>query len=302
MRDGELRLPRARKLPAGLLILTAPFAAAAEPSPWVLDVNAGVPHLESAHFDVAADAVVGYAGPTLGAVGSGDLGYYDVDDSAASTTNLRERGSLEGFWTLGDAHDPLRLTLRASFGVALYSSTYAPKPGGAGSYHDEDSLMDRGTLLVGVRGRGERWSLDALAGLGIQYESYGYVTVDPLDPNLLADSDALSARGELRVAARWRVAPEAVSLRLKVDAGYFRLTRSSFLVAQGAASVANTREELTQIELGSRFFCDLDALALVGIAPAAFVGVDYVGLVGGAGSVATAVPLVGVGLFKPASY
>lgn len=286
---------------AATLLITA-SAAAAEPThvgdtPWIVDLNAGVPKLSSGNFAVAADATLGYSAPALGSIGHGDLAYYDSDNAAALSETLKEGGTLEGWWLGGAADDSFRFEIRANGGAHLYSSTYTPRVATAGFFHDEDSLLGHGAFLIGLRAHSDRVRFALNLGGGAQYETYDYLTTDPADPNLLSSTDTFSARGEGRLRFRWIAAPDLLSLRVRGDGTYFRLTRSSLFVGQ-TGGVALTETEVRSTEVSARLFIDADVAAFFGITPALFGGVDYFSLSADAGSVSTTVPIAGIGLVK----
>jgi hypothetical protein len=286
------------------LLLTLPARADGPGAVVTLDVNGGVPKLESNEFRLMGDGTVAVAADDLGAALRGAFAAYDAQTRAAISDSTRASASLEPWLTSGGYSAPLRFELRAVAEVAFYDSTYIPRlpPAEAGFFHDEDSLMWRGDLLAGVRARpGPRFFIAARLGGGVQYETYDYVKVDPNDPTVLTSTDNTSLRGRAQLRTRWLAAPDVISLRGRLDATFFSITRDDLAVRldqlRAGATVTSSRRTLRQIEAGARLFVDADALALVGLRPAAFLGVDLFRLRGDAGATTSIVPVAGIGLF-----
>lgn len=274
----------------------APASGAEPPSPWLFDVNLGLPRLESGDFALAADGLLGYGTATWGLTGSGAFGVWDTDAGGTNTQTVRDVGALEGFWIAGGEAEPWRLELRLSAGAALYSSTYDPGTTGRGEYHDEDSLMRRATLLAGGRMATTDWQGVLHLGLGVQHETWDDLTTDPaLD--LVRSEDHTSLRQEGRLHLRWAALPERLAVRLRAVVSRFAITRSAVVVSQRGA-VDREGSDLTQLEAEARLFLDLEAITLLTVVPAAFAGFDLVTLDGDAGSLQATVPVFGLGLVK----
>lgn len=284
------------------MLWTTSTIAQQEPSPWVGELNLGVPRLETGNFQFVGNARLGYVVEQFGGIGRGSLAAFDVETDTGTTETLREDGYAEGWFRFGEDGDSVRLELRASGGAALYTSTYTPSSGvaNAGFFHDEDSFMVRGGALAGVVVEpDDKFVLQLRAGGGVQFETYDYLTVDPADPNLLTSTDNISGRGEGRLRARWRFLPDTLAARAEVDGSFFTITRSSFAVGQAGQGVSLEDSQLTQVEVTSRLFIDIDASALFEVRPSVFGGPDYFSQSGDVGSESTLVPVVGIGLLKP---
>lgn len=275
-----------------------------KPGPLVLEANAGVPRLRGDDTKIVGDLTLGWKTKSLGIVVNGSIGYYDFVAANGSTDSTRARGALEAWWRSGEASSTVRLELRAIGGVDYYDSSYVPKQGAtnAGFFHDEDSTLARGALMLGVRIEpSQRLLASVLVGGGIQYESYGYLGTDPKDPNLLFDSTALTGRSQARMLLRWRVLPQFVALRARAEASMFQLTRDIFTVAQigRPLAVTSTTTSISQLEVSVRSFIDLELARFFGVVPAAWAGFDMVSAKDSAGEVRTTVPVFGVGLVRP---
>lgn len=268
---------------------------------WIGELNGGVPSLKSGDLKLIGNARLGYLGPLFGAVGRGGLAVYDVESSVGATETLREEGYADGWFQFGEPRDSLRLEVWLSGGAALYTSTYVPNTGvaNAGFFHDEDSLMFRGSGLLGLSVEpNQRFVARLRVGGGAQFETYDYLSVDPADANLLTSTDHTSARGEGHLYLRWRFLPEMLSARTQADVSFFSITRSSLAVGQTGGSVDLSESQFRQIDFSGRLFIDIDAAQFFGIRPAAFGGLDYIAQRDDSGSVSTLIPVVGVGLLK----
>ncbi len=282
----------------GAALALAPRPARAfDPAPWILDVNLGKPSLASDSFVLAVDGALGYSTPTLGAVGRGSLGAYDLTAKGTETETVHDEGTVEAWYIVGQAQDAFRLECRLTGGAALYSSTYDPGQTARGFYHDEDSLMRRATLLVGGHARWPTFQLVFHLGAGGQFETYDYLSTNPRDA-LLKSEDTASVREEGRLHLRWVPLPEQLSVRARVEASRFALTRSALIVGQ-TGTVRRTGNHFEQIDVSARAFVDFDLITLLTIVPSVFVGLDHVSLDGAAGAQSTTVPIFGLGLVKP---
>ncbi len=282
--------------------MTAPLrdARAEAPSPWLLDLNVGKPSLDSGDFALAADGALGYVAPKLGAIVRGGLGVYDVAARGTRTQTVHDEGSVEGWWQTGEKGDPYQFEVRVTGGAALYSSSYDPGRTGQGYYHDEDSLMRRGTILLGAHLRSATLQFAGLLGAGAQFETWDYLTTDPRDA-LLRSEDATSVRGEARLRLRWAALTEQIAARLRLDASRFSITRTGFVVGQ-SGTFAPAASAFDQIEVSTRVFVDFELIRVLTVVPAIFGGLDAVTLAGAAGDRSALVPLFGVGLVTPDAF
>ena len=159
--------------------------------------------------------------------------------------------------------------------------------------------MGRGSLLLGAALRpNDRFSLELLAGGGLQNETRDVVTTDTTAANLFDSTDSTTLRGEARLRLRHRLVPRVVSVRLRGDASTFSITRSSLYVGHDL-TVGESVVELRQTEVSARAYVDLDAASFLDLSPGAFAGVDAYSVSGSGSSVSTTVPVFGVALSKP---
>jgi len=280
-------------------------AVVGKPEPLVLEANGGVPRLRNDDLRFTGDLTLGWKTKALGVIGRGYLSYYDFANATGATDNTRTGGSLEAWYRTGDDNSKIRLELRLSGGIDYYDSTYVPSGpvSTSGYFHDEDSLLARGSLLAGLLLQpNAKFFLDVLVGGGAQYESYGYLATDPKDPNVLSDTTAISGRGNARLLMRWSFWPSILSFRVRAEGSFFRLTRDVFTVAQlgRPMSAGTTSTEVTQLETTSRAFLDLDVAKLLGFVPALWGGVDYFKIQSDLGDTTVSVPVFGLGIVRPA--
>jgi hypothetical protein len=292
----------------GLAIISFESAALAdEPrsqtgAPWLLDASAGVPKLKSGELRVTGSLLAGYATNAFGAVAWGSGGYYDFKSGNALADWQRAEGYAEGWWVSGTDKNNARLELRASGGVAYYATSYT---GTSIIFTDEDSLLGRGSLLVGGRVRsGQALQASILLGGGVQVEEYSSLKVPSAAASQgvsIDDTTKVTFRGEGRLRLRWAMAPTIVALRLHGDGNFFSLRRSddSIRVMAGSTQTTNSVSTYRQVEAHGRLFVDIDALAFFGISPALFGGLDYSSVSGDGGTVRSLVPIGGLALSKP---
>lgn len=272
-----------------------------KPAPLVLEANAGMPRLKSDEVRLVGDLTLGWKTTALGAIANGSVSYYDFSSATGSTNVARYHGALEAWYLSGDERSSLRFTARLTGGVDYYDATYNPQSTGSGYFHDEDSTLVRGLLMLGVRVQASNFFLDLMGGGGAQYESYGYLNTDPKDPNVLSDTTGISARYSGRMLMRWRAWPQVLALRARAEGSMFTLTRDLFTVSQinRPLSTSITTTSLSQTELSVRGFLDLDVAKFFGFVPSAWAGFDYVGMKDDAGDVQTTVPVFGLGIMRP---
>lgn len=268
-------------------------------SPWFFAVNAGVPSLQSGNLSGVGSAEVGYLMKNLGFEASGRLSAYDFQNKDIRTDNQAAQGKGEAWWVSGTPDEDVRFEIRAAGGGAYYDTTYKVRRSSSlpQNLDDETSWMGRGSLLVGlVVQPSSSFNLSFRGGAGGQYESYNAVSTTAT--NVIDDSDTFSFQANGRFRMRWSFIPEAASLRLWADGSYFTLRRSTFVLATSGA-VTTGSEEFTQIEVVSRMFIDLDAVAFYGIVPGVFGGLDYFALSSNSGDTSTLVPVGGAALIRP---
>lgn len=269
-------------------------------SPWVVELNGGLPRLDSGQRHVAGDGRLGYEGASFGAVVQGGVRYFDLAADGVATDNLDAHGSIDAWWRPGDRRDKARLELRLTGGVQYLDTTTTATATKTRSFSfgDFDSLLIQGGLQGGLQLRpGERFALALRAGAGFQYETHDTTSVDARGVSLESpDTSSVQASGQLRL--RWRVVPAALSLRLEGDGAYFRVSRDDF----SFSSASGAQQEVTlteQLFLRGRLFVDLDLLSLGGFLPAAFVAIERTSVSGPRGTESSAVPVLGLGIVHP---
>jgi hypothetical protein len=274
----------------GVLVVMAfaPSGQASEPpgSGWLVDANLGAARVESDAYRLAADGALGYSTGTWGVGARGNTLAYDEVTSVARIETTKLDGDAEGWLVFGDSTWSARPQVRLTAGGASYDSTYTPEGAGAGPWNDQTSWIWRGTALAGVDWRaGETFSLSALVGAG---------------QASLTDDENTTFRGVARLDLRWVALPDALSLRLRGDASYFKLTRDRFSVTAGSTTtIADEMLVLSQSEVRTRAFVDIDAAEVLGFRPTLHAGADYYRLSGTEGDSSSLVPLAGVGVLRP---
>ncbi|MCU0691351.1 MAG: hypothetical protein MUF54_08115 [Polyangiaceae bacterium] len=275
--------------------------AATRDQDYLVDVNVGAARANVDSYRFAGDAQLGYWTRSLGLVATGSTEAFDEQIGPANIDTTQWQVAGEAWYLTGDQGGRVRLELRASGGGAFYDSTYVPLTTGAAPFSDQNSVMGRGGLLVGLRWRpSARFAMEAVVGGGMQFEWYDYSTVAAGSGWQDRDDQTLSARGEGRLHARWVAVPDIVSFRVRVLASYFRLTRDAqFLSTAGGVSLQATQEQLSQLEMTNRLFMDIDAAEVVGFYPTVHAGADYFRLSGNQGELHKLVPMLGAGIVRP---
>jgi hypothetical protein len=269
-------------------------------SPWIFELNGGIPQLGSGPTHVVGDTRLGYQGATFGVVVQGGVRYFDLSGNGVSTDNLDAHGSLDAWWRPGNKQDKARFELRLTGGVQYLDATTIDAPPGTNklTFGDYDSLLIQGGLLVGVQLRpGERLTLGLRAGGGFQYETHDSTSVQAHQVTL--DSpDTISLQGTVQLRLRWRLAPSIIALRLEGDGAYFRVSRDDF----SFSSAGGVQQSLTlteQLSLQGRMFVDLDLLSFGGFVPSVFGSLESTIVSGLQATQTTTVPIVGLGLVRP---
>lgn len=257
----------------------------------LLAAHAGMPVFSDDVTRIDADLLLGYNGDRWGIAGYGSLRNYDVTTTFARTETFREEGALTG-WINFPVSETVRPELRANGGAALYNSDVF---GRAGGFFEETSIMGRGDLLAGIRVQpSPGFALSFHGGGGLQVETWDSSRFQTTGTLLRANDTPVTAMGAARARAQWNVWPDILSLRLAVDGNYLGITRSrqDYVFGQTPPSGA-TESQVTQVELFTRGYVDLDVLRIFDVVrPSLQGGVNLV-VVDGA-SVAT--PIFGVGL------
>ena len=267
---------------------------------WLFDGNLGAVRVKSDAYRLAADGAIGYGTGVWGVGVRGSTLAYDEVTSMAHIETAKLDGDAEGWLFLGDGSWTVRPQIRLTVGGASYDSTYTPQAAGAGPWNDQTSWLGRGIAQVGLDWfAGERFSLAAFAGGGLQVEWYDYESAGAGQASL-TDDENTTFRGVARLDMRWKALLDVVSLRLHGDASFFKLTRDRFSVTAGSSmNTVDERVVLSQTEVKTRVYVDIDAAQVWGFHPTVHVGADYFRLSGSEGKLSSWVPLAGVGLLRP---
>ncbi len=273
-----------------------------EPTPWVFDLNGGVPSADFAEQKVVADASVGYATREIGVIGRGWVDTYNIDDSQTHNDYTHAGGSIEGWWLSGGATAQLRVELRVAGAFDYYDTTTYPRQDALSNFYDFDSRMGRGTAFVGLRYGApvDRASLALLVGGGMQYEdpdttqSTGALTIG------LASQQNTSAQAAARLLVRWHIVPKIIGVRLRGHSVYFSITREELdaSVGGGTVTTSSTVDQQQQIEVHGRLFLDADVASFGGFIPAVFGGLDYIGIQGTSTTTSATLPIIGAGITR----
>ena len=271
------------------------------PSPWVAELNGGIPNVDFTQQKVVADASGGYSTGPLGLVGRGWIDTYNLASTQTHDDYTHVGGSVEGWWLSGDSAAVWRLELRAAGEFDYYDTTTYPLVNPLGNFYDFDSRIGRGNVLVGVHYRqpDDRLTLHAQLGGGMQYEDPDTTTFTNGKGATLQSNTDVSADATARLFARARVVPGVFGTRLRAESTYFTITREQLLFASSGGGVSSTSVERDQqIEVHARLFFDADVAAYFGFVPALFVGLDYLGIQGSATSSSNLIPSVGIGIVR----
>jgi hypothetical protein len=273
-----------------------------QPTPWVFELNGGLPNVDFTQDKVVADVSVGYASATLGLVGRGWIDTYDLNTSQTHSDYTHTGGSLEGWWLSGNAQSPLRLELRFSGEFDYYDTTTYPLQDSLSQFYDFDSRMGRGTLFVGLRYGSpvDRISAQLLLGGGGQYEDPDTTRFTSGNTFSLNSDDNFSAQASGRLLVRAHIVPQLLGARLKLESTYFNITREelSAVSTMGQLSTTSTVNQDQQLEFHGRLFLDADVASFAGFVPAVFAGLDYLGIQGNTTTISQAIPLVGIGFVR----
>jgi hypothetical protein len=267
------------------------------PTPWLFELNGGVPSVGWGDGKVVADLSVGYGAKQLGFVVRGAVDRYDLSSATLESDYAHYLAGLESWWRLRGPRDELRMELRLAGSFDYYDTTSFPVPVDLTRYYDFDSRIVRLSLLAGVRygTSSSRLALEAQLGGGGQYEDPDTTTF-PGTAVLFVSDASLSAQGTGRLLARWLVVPRILSLRLRGTGEYFELSRSTLTVSGGDFSLRN--EEASQWQARLRLLFDIDVAAFGGFVPAVWTGVEALSQSGRGPDVSSTVAVVGVGLAR----
>jgi len=274
---------------------SAALRALIGPTPWLFELNGGLPNVDFAQGKIVADVTLGYSAQRFRIVGRGAVDQYDMSNALLHRDYAHYSGSLEGSWSSNGPPDGVRVELRLSGSFDYYDTTSFPFPIELDRFFDFDSRIARGSGFVGVHygGRGSRVALDANVGGGAQYEDPDTTTF-PGAQLLFKSQTNFSAHASSQALVVWRVFPRVLGFRFRADGKYFDISRSELTVS-GATPTLSSQQQ-TQLELQARLFVDIDAAALAGFVPAAWVGSDYLNESGGPRDTSLLVAVVGIGV------
>ena len=284
--------------PAAAEPASPPPAPPSEPGiQWSLDARAGLPVLKEGDTRLAADVAAGVRGKTFGLDVRGSAGTFDfVGANGAFSQTDRAEGSLEGFIRFG--------TPAFTPEVRIYGTTINV-PGAA--FTDDDSVLGRGSLLLGLRGVTPGVAYNLLLGGGMQVEARDTLQAPTTANATIAIDDSQQVRSRLEARVRLRVPfyHDNLAFRLIQDASLFRLTRdeSAIRVDTRPSSAGPTQTSssvsVQNIESRTRLALDIEALAFGPFRPTIFAGLDVVSQSSDVGDNTAIVPLAGIGLVNP---
>lgn len=280
-----------------LQVIQAEAAEVVTGTPYVIDVSAGVPVVESNTFNIDGSATVGYSTRDLGFWVHGSFSTFDVLQDQREQTEVKTNVDGEAWYRLGSDK-----TAGASFGataaLAQYSndSTYlAPF-----ASTEEASQMVRGSATAGawlnvpnsLEGR-----LDAFGGF--QREAYLRTAVTgagSLDDEFRSE---FTFRYNARLRLRWLAAPRAFSLNLHGDLEGFSLNRSRALFSYSPGVGFDQQDEVVaafRLDTTGRVEAVLDWASLWGVSPFVYGQLRYVSARAQGFTIATTVPGAGLGI------
>jgi hypothetical protein len=287
--------------PAGGVAGPIGKALGVPPTPWLFELNGGLPGIDLANQKFVADASFGYATSRFGVVARGYVNTYDIRSSTLHDDYLHAGGALEGYWLSGSSNSAVRVEIRASLGADYYDTTSYPKQSALSAFVDYDSRMGRGALFVGLRhgAPDDRFWIEALAGGGGQYEDPDTLRINAGGLRL-SSTESITAHAAGRLRLRVRVAPDIVSIRGWLDASYFRRSRDELSVVAhaGALQATSTTAPQGQAELHARIALDGDIASFFGFVPAVFGGMDALSLGGEHETASMVVPIIGAGIVR----
>jgi len=273
-----------------------------QPTPWVFELNGGLPNVDFSQQKVVADVSIGYATKSIGVVGRGAVDTYNLADSQVHDDYTHAGGSLEAWWLSGELTRSLRLEIRLAGGFDYYDTTSYPRQDALSNFYDFDSRVGRGTAFVGLRYGAplDRVSLQLLLGGGGQYEDPDTTRFTSGNTFSLNSQANFSGQASGRLLVRVRIVPQIIGARLRAETIYFDLTREalSYVNSGGVQTTTSSVEVQQQLEVHSRLFLDADIASFAGFVPAVFGGLDYLGIQGSSTSTSALIPVLGVGIVR----
>ncbi len=273
--------------------------AALPPSPWIVELNGGIPKLETGRIRIAGDVRLGYEVSRFAVLGRCAVRYFDFASSALATDNLDVTGNVDAWYVSGDSRSVLRVEGGLSSGLSYVDTTTLTHPTGTArtEFGDYDNLLLRGSVLVGLRGRaGDRFAFGAFGAGGLQYETFDSTSVDHSGLRFQSP-DVVSGHGSLGLRARYNLVPAILSSRVAAEVAFFSLTREDLVVETGTP-VTLTTSESQQLFTSGKLFVDADFASFAGFVPALFGRVEHVHVRTNSGDQATTIPVLGFGILR----
>jgi hypothetical protein len=264
------------------------------PSPWLFELNGGIPSLDFGQGKVVADASGGYSTQRFGVIGRGAIDEYDISTSALHRDYTHALGALEGWWISGGDPRGFRAEARLTAEFDYYDTTSYPLPLDITRFFDFDSRVARVAALAGFHtgGPDDLVAFEMQLGGGVQYEDPDTTTFPGAQIAFQSEAN-FSAHGSARMLLRLRAIPRILSLRLRGGAEYFEISRSNLTLSGTTITISNQQE--SQLDGSARLFLDIDAASIVGFAPAAWGGADWLRE---SSANSTLVGVVGIGIIR----
>lgn len=264
---------------------------------WVVGLNIGVPKLDFDNYKINGDAKLGYNGERFGVVAKGYLSAYDLGSNVLVSETFLGGGSAD-FWVTLNPTSNLKWELRGDVGAAVYDTSSTPfSSGGTDIFSDENSVMLRGAALAGMRAEWPTAALGLWLGGGAEGETYDELTVDQAGDSRIKDTSDLHLMLTGRLRAQFPIVENVLGGRVRGDMLRHSITRDSVSLDIGdRTTTPQAATSSVLLEASGRAFVDLSIAEFFGFVPAVEGGVDYFSLADSAGTVATTVPVLGVGI------
>jgi len=277
----------------GYVLGLAPWTSA-----FLFDVNVGTIIVDPAELNgkFAGDLALGYNGELWGAVLRGKAyGYEYTEQGVSSTNTYRVGGDVEGWLAPGTA--TIKADLRLTAGYDRFDTDVATIDNSSNVFADQTSDTLRGGLSVGFRYTpGPNFALGAWGGGGAQMEIYNSLTVGGDGSVFVDDGNELTAQATGKFRMQFALWPRFLVGRLRSDLEWYKLSTTSLRqnVIEGTVTPATT--EVSQLEVDSRAFIDLEFARFGGFVPGLNGGLTYL-QVSGAGPTATSLmPVFALGI------
>lgn len=267
--------------------------------PFVADINASFPILESSEFRLNGDLTLGYNANTWGVVARGSAYNYELLTRGGLTDTVRYDGEASGYGYIPIA-PKLRAELRGLFGASFYDTTTVSSERAA-LFVDQTSVIVRAEGIAGLRWDAtDRAAFALQGGLGVQSETWDENSISANGAAVTYVGDERSpttVRAEGRFRAQWNMVPDVVSSRLRVDLNSLAISRSdtstTITVGSGVSSSTGTSvSSERQLEVFARLFFDIDAARVVDFRPSVHAGLNYIEVAG----INAVAPVFGLGI------